>query len=87
MSVPGISVWFLGELTCSGMCVVLPPTLWRYQSSLQTLLHMAGEVDAHLLGFSLEVLVREFFMNDLLITEAKKKWKLSQPGILKGLVL
>lgn len=53
MSVPGISVWFSGELTCSGMCVVLTPTLWRYQSSSQTLPRMAGEMDPHLWAFLL----------------------------------
>lgn len=64
MSVPGLSVWFLGDLNLlRNVRVVLTPTLWHYQSSL-----LPTDTSSHgwrdepsSVCFSLEVLVRKFF--------------------------
>lgn len=74
MSVPGLSVWFSGELTCSGMCVVLTPPLWCYQSSSPTPSHVWGNGPSAVV-FSLEDLVRKPFMDELLITDLKRSGK------------
>lgn len=76
MSVPGISVWFLGELTCSGMCVCSSSSsAHSFTVALSIIItphRLVGEVDPRLWACLMRFC---FLMDDLLISDARRSGK------------